>query len=117
MRYLTTSLYADRSPEPHLRGPRRPDTPLDPDASRRGRGDRERVGGAVPDEPAGDLAPPEGARAGRADRPRPRGAVAPEPDAGRAARRGRGVDAVAQAHLGGPDGPPRGAPQPEGRQR
>src|SRR3954463_12850952 len=37
--------------------------------------------------------------------------------AGRPVRRGRGVDAIAQAHLGGPHGPARRAPAPEGRAR
>src|SRR4051794_10680755 len=108
-----TALYAKRPAHPHLRRPRRSDAPRDPDPPRRGRGDGQRAGRAVPGEPAGDLAPPEGARARRADRPQPGGAVAAEPDAGRPARRGDGVDAVPQADLGGPDGPARRAPAPE----
>src|SRR2546425_1990226 len=81
----------------------------------RGRGDRERAGGAVPGEPARDLAPPQGARARGTDRPQPRGSVAAEPAAGRPPRRGSGVGAVAQADVGGPDGPTRSAPAPERR--
>src|SRR3954465_14841970 len=50
------------------------------------------------------------ARGRGAARPRPGGAWGAEPEAGRAAGRGRGVDAIAHAHVGGPHGPARSAP-------
>src|SRR5215211_3798555 len=59
--------------------------PLDPEPTRRGRGDRERAGGAVLGEPACNLAPPQGARARRIGRARPGGSVAAEPATGRPA--------------------------------
>src|SRR5215208_6881775 len=83
------------------------------DPARRRRGDGDRARGAVPGQPARDLAPPQGARARGADRPQPRGAVAAEPAPGRPVRRGGRVDAVAQADLGRPDGPTGSAPAPE----
>src|SRR3954447_25903715 len=61
--------------------------------------------------------PLKGVGGARPDRPQPGGAVAPEPAAGRPARRGGGVGAVAQADVGGAHGSTRRAPAHEGRAR
>src|SRR5262245_61271684 len=80
---------------------RRPDPARDPGPPGHQRRHRDRVGGPVRDEPAGDLQTPQGARAGRAHLPRSRPAAPPVPPGAPAAERHHRVARGLSAVLGG----------------